>query len=126
MSRYPESMEEAGLPPQCMFRQNRVSESRLHQPLYRFGIVGFHEHSRCYLNFLEEAVDNQAHVASFWIQQERSFPEFGYRDRAHTPPAHAACRWTHHQQFLVKKRCNCQIHVWNWEGDQRQVETPLV
>ena len=90
--------------PQGMLGKYRVTETRFHQALDRFGVGGFHQHARSDTNLIEKPVDDEPYVASLRIEQKWDPGEFRSLHRADLTAAHLVCRGAYDEKFFVKKR----------------------
>src|SRR5579885_2466967 len=80
-------LKEPRLAAKRLLRQNRVSETSLHQPLDRNRVISFNDNLRGQRQIAEEAVDHRAHIAALGIEQELRRGQLGGADRADMPAA---------------------------------------
>src|ERR1035441_2527932 len=124
MPRHAEQFQKTALPAQRKLRQHRVPETRLHQALDGFRIVGLHDHPRRNPQLAEEGVDTQTHVAARRIEQKRRIPQLFRLQLDDLGAAGAPMGRTQPQQLLLKQRQNSEFVLGNGHGEQAQIEPP--
>jgi hypothetical protein len=102
-----------------VLRKYRVAESGSRAALDHFRVIGFREHARRDTVLREKLADDQAHVASFGIEQKSDFREFRSSHGTDMSVAHFVCRRAHDEQLFVKERNAAKVGLGNRERDER-------
>jgi hypothetical protein len=118
-------LEEVRTSPQCVLRKYRVPETRFHQSLNCFGVIGFHHHTRRHADFAEKFIYYQPHVASLGIEQKWQVGPFRGPHRADMSAANFVCRGANDKQLFIKQRNKPEVGFGNGERDERQIEAAI-
>jgi len=105
--------------------KNRIAKTRFDKSLDGFRVVRFHDHARRDADFFKIAIDDQADVAAFGIEEKRHVGEFRSAHRTYMAAADFVGGRAHDEQLFVKKRNEFEVGFRDGKRNKSEVEAAI-
>lgn len=118
-------LEKVRSPSESVLGKNRIAKTGFDEALDSFGVVGLHDDARCDANLFKIAIDNEADVAAFRIEEKGRVSKFRSTHRTDVAAADFVGGGTHDEELLVKKRNELEVGFGDRERNKSEVETAV-
>ena len=120
-----ELLEKMRAAAQGVLGKNGIAESGFNETLDGFGVAGFHDDAWGDADFGEKAVDDVAHVAGLWIEEERDIGELRGADGSNLAAANFVGGGADDEELLVEEGNDTELGLGDGKGDEGEVETAV-